>query len=95
MRQPCSTASSTAANAYFMTHGEQDGTCTYPGYGVPEPKDFSTVDGCTWPNMATSTGLPAPTGALGTHQCIDFQGCMPADPVLSHYSVRSRTAVFR
>lgn len=69
--------------AYFMTHGEQDGTCTYPGYGVPELKDFSAVDGCTWPNMATSTGLPAPTGAQGTHQCVDLQGCMPAYPVRS------------
>ncbi len=69
--------------AYMMTHGEQDRTCTYPSYGVPELKDFSMVDGCTWPNMATSTGLPAPTGATGTHQCVDFAGCMAGYPVRS------------
>jgi hypothetical protein len=69
--------------AYFMTHGEQDGTCVYPSYGVPELKDFSMVDGCAWPNLATSTGLPAPSGATGTHQCVEFQQCKPNYPVRS------------
>ena len=77
--------------AYFMTHGEQDGTCTYPSYGVPELKDFSMVDGCMWPNLATSTGLPAPTGATGTHECVDFAACMSGYPVRSCiFSVRTR-----
>jgi len=66
---------------YFMTHGIQDGVCTYPGYGVPQLKDFSMLDGCMWPNLSTSTGLPNPTGAQGTHECVDFQGCTSNYPV--------------
>jgi polyhydroxybutyrate depolymerase len=70
--------------AYFMTHGLQDGVCpygAYPGYGVPELADFATVNGCATPNPAQlPTGLPSPSGAQGTHGCIDFQGCKPGSP---------------
>jgi poly(3-hydroxybutyrate) depolymerase len=58
--------------AYFMTHGINDGVCTYPRYGVPQLNDFAKVNGCM------SATLPTPSSAQAS--CIDFSGCMPGFP---------------
>jgi poly(3-hydroxybutyrate) depolymerase len=72
--------------AYFMTHGTEDGLCTYPEYGVPQLQDFANVNGCTTPDPrlnATSfeAALPNPTNTNGA--CVDFAGCRPGYPVRS------------
>jgi pimeloyl-ACP methyl ester carboxylesterase len=58
---------------YFMTHGTKDSVCTYPQYGVPQLKEFATLDGCMIPT------LPTPSGSSAS--CLDFQGCSVPDPV--------------
>jgi hypothetical protein len=61
--------------AYFMTHGNQDQTCTYPAYGVPQVNDFAKVNGCTARDMPE-----APTDGGKTGNCVDFAGCMSGYP---------------
>ena len=62
--------------AYFMTHGNQDSVCTYPGFGVPQVNDFAEVNGCT------AQSMPEPTDSSGnTPACIDFANCDPGYPV--------------
>jgi poly(3-hydroxybutyrate) depolymerase len=72
--------------AYFMTHGTQDGLCTYPEYGVPQLQDFAQVNGCTTPNPSSDasefeSALPDPNNSSGA--CIDVEGCMQGYPVRS------------
>ena len=73
--------------AYFMTHGTNDGVCTYPGYGVPQLQDFAKVDACTNPNPNLSQQefaqtMPTPTDGTGmTPACVDFSGCTSGYPV--------------
>jgi len=74
---------------YFMTHGTQDATCTYPGYGVPQLEDFAKLDGCTAPsptlgNSAFAAALGTPTDSSGKNPvCTDFTGCATGYPVRS------------
>jgi poly(3-hydroxybutyrate) depolymerase len=58
--------------AYFMTHGTNDGVCTYPQYGVPQLEDFAEINGCQ------SATLPTPNSSAGA--CIDFPGCSAGYP---------------
>jgi hypothetical protein len=64
--------------AYFMTHGTQDQTCTYPGYGVPQVNEFAKLNGCQAMDIP---GTLKPTNSNGTDPaCADFQGCTEGYP---------------
>jgi poly(3-hydroxybutyrate) depolymerase len=64
--------------AYFMTHGTTDGTCTYPGYGVPQINDFAKLNGCTAMDIP---GTLKPTDQSGMNPaCADFTGCSDGHP---------------
>jgi len=64
--------------AYFMTHGTKDGTCTYPGYGVPQINDFAQLNGCQAMDIP---GTLKPTNASGMDPaCADFKGCSDGHP---------------
>jgi hypothetical protein len=64
--------------AYFMTHGTQDQTCTYPGYGVPQVNEFAKLNGCQAMDIP---GTLVPTDASGMNpKCADFQGCSDGYP---------------
>jgi len=63
---------------YFMTHGTQDQTCTYPGYGVPQVNEFAKLNGCQAMDIP---GTLVPTDASGMNpKCADFQGCSDGYP---------------
>ena len=56
--------------AFFITHGTNDGVCTYPQFGVPQLNDFAERNGCDPKDM------PVPTDQLGnTPVCVDFENC--------------------
>jgi poly(3-hydroxybutyrate) depolymerase len=64
--------------AYFMTHGNADGVCKYPGYGVPEAKDIASVNGCSTLDI---TNVLKPTDNSGnTPVCGSFQDCKTGFP---------------
>ena len=64
--------------AYFMTHGTKDGVCTYPGFGVPQIKDFAKVNGCQAMDVAN---VLKPTDQGGMNPaCADFEGCSDGYP---------------
>ena len=83
--------------AYFMTHGINDGTCTYPAYGVPQLADFARVNGCTDPdpnqdNDSFAAALGTPTDPGGNNPvCTEFTGCMEGYPVRSCIFVGDHT----
>jgi poly(3-hydroxybutyrate) depolymerase len=63
---------------YFMTHGTQDQTCTFPGYGVPQINEFAKLDGCEAMDIP---GTLKPTDASGMNPaCADFKGCTEGYP---------------
>jgi len=77
--------------AYFMTHGTQDGTCTYPGYGVPEVDDFAQLNGCQTMDI---TGTLKPTDQSGMHPaCADFKGCSDGHPTRACIFVGPHTPI--
>jgi hypothetical protein len=82
-----------------MTHGTNDGTCTYPDYGVPELADFAQVNGCTNPDPTQGTNglrsaLGTPTdGSGGNPVCTDFTGCMAGYPVRACIFVGDHTPI--
>jgi poly(3-hydroxybutyrate) depolymerase len=64
--------------AYFMTHGTQDQTCTYPAYGIPQINEFAKLDGCQAMDIE---GTLKPTDASGMNPaCADFKGCTDGYP---------------
>jgi poly(3-hydroxybutyrate) depolymerase len=83
--------------AYFMTHGTNDTTCTYPGYGVPELQDFAKTNGCTKPDPTVTKAafqalMPTPTDSSGkTPACFDFEGCKEGYPTRACLFVGSHT----
>ncbi len=74
--------------AYFMTHGTNDGVCTYPGYGVPQLEDFASLNGCTAQSMPTPTD-----GSGNTPECIDYANCDPDYPTRACIFVGDHTPV--
>ncbi|HEY5959878.1 MAG TPA: hypothetical protein VIV60_25160, partial [Polyangiaceae bacterium] len=83
--------------AYFMTHGINDTTCTYPDYGVPELQDFAKTNGCTSPDptvnkTAFQALMPTPTDSSGkAPACIDFEGCQSGYPTRACLFVGTHT----
>jgi poly(3-hydroxybutyrate) depolymerase len=64
--------------AYFMTHGTQDATCTYPGYGVPQINEFAKLNGCQAMDIPNTL---KPTDQSGMNPaCADFTGCSDGHP---------------
>jgi poly(3-hydroxybutyrate) depolymerase len=64
--------------AYFMTHGNKDSVCTYPGYGIPQINDFAQLNGCQTMDIQNTL---KPTDSSGkTPVCGDFQGCTADHP---------------
>lgn len=64
--------------AYFMTHGNKDSVCTYPGYGVPQINEFAALNGCQTLDIPNTL---KPTDTSGkTPVCGDFQGCSAGHP---------------
>lgn len=62
--------------AMFITHGTQDGTCTWPNFGATQLADIAGRDGCTAMNVASMVN---PTSDMKP-QCVDYKGCDPAYP---------------
>jgi len=60
----------------FITHGTDDGTCTWPNYGWPQFKDLYERDGCTAidvPSLANPTDQTHPVN-------FDFKNCKTGYP---------------
>jgi poly(3-hydroxybutyrate) depolymerase len=62
--------------AMFITHGTQDGTCGWPGFGAPQLADLANRDGCTTMNIPSMVN---PTDDMHP-QCVDYKNCDPKYP---------------
>jgi poly(3-hydroxybutyrate) depolymerase len=60
----------------FITHGTDDGTCTWPGSGVPQINDLATRDGCTTEDLASECH---PTDIMHP-VCVEYKNCKPGYP---------------
>jgi poly(3-hydroxybutyrate) depolymerase len=63
--------------AMFITHGTQDGRCTYPAMGVPQLADLAKRDGCTAMDVPS---LAKPTNDIMKPVCVDYKNCNPGFP---------------
>jgi poly(3-hydroxybutyrate) depolymerase len=62
--------------AMFITHGTQDGTCGWPGFGAPQIADIAGRDGCTAMNIPSMVN---PTSNMDA-KCVDYKNCDPKYP---------------
>ncbi len=60
----------------FITHGTQDGVCTWPNYGQPQINDLATRDGCTTEDLAAKC---KPTDNMHP-VCVDYKNCKTGYP---------------
>ena len=57
----------------FISHGTEDGTCTWPGSGVPQINDLAQRCGCQTEDLAAKC---KPTSLMDP-VCVDYKGCNP------------------
>ena len=57
----------------FISHGTEDGTCTWPGSGVPQINDLAQRCGCQTEDLASECH---PTSRMDP-VCITYKGCNP------------------
>jgi poly(3-hydroxybutyrate) depolymerase len=57
----------------FISHGTEDGTCTWPGSGVPQINDLAQRCGCGSEDLAAKC---KPTSLMDP-VCVDYKGCNP------------------
>jgi poly(3-hydroxybutyrate) depolymerase len=57
----------------FISHGTEDGTCTWPGSGVPQINDLAQRCGCQTEDLAAEC---KPTSIMNP-VCITYKGCNP------------------
>jgi hypothetical protein len=62
----------------FITHGTQDGTCTWPGSGQPQINDLANRDGCTTIDLASTCKPTDNTGM--TPVCAEYKNCRTGYP---------------
>jgi hypothetical protein len=60
----------------FITHGTQDGTCTWPGSGVPQINDLAGRNGC---NTEDLNAKCKPTDNMHP-VCVEYQNCKTGYP---------------
>ena len=60
----------------FISHGTEDGTCTWPGSGAPQIADLAKRDGCQAEDLAAEC---KPTSLMDP-VCVDYKGCNPGYP---------------
>jgi poly(3-hydroxybutyrate) depolymerase len=60
----------------FITHGTEDGTCTWPGSGVPQINDLAQRDGCRTEDLAAKC---KPTDRMHP-VCVEYQNCKDGFP---------------
>jgi poly(3-hydroxybutyrate) depolymerase len=60
----------------FITHGTDDGTCTWPGSGQTQINDLAKRDGCTTEDLAAKC---KPTDRMHP-VCVEYQNCNPGYP---------------
>jgi poly(3-hydroxybutyrate) depolymerase len=60
----------------FITHGTDDGTCRWPGSGMPQINDLAQRDGCKTEDLAT---LCKPVDRMHP-VCVEYQNCNPGFP---------------
>ena len=60
----------------FITHGTDDGTCRWPGSGVPQINDLATRCGCQTEDLAAKC---KPTDNMHP-VCVEYQGCPSGKP---------------
>lgn len=60
----------------FITHGTEDGTCTWPGSGVPQINDLAQRDGCQTEDLAAKC---KPTDRMHP-VCVEYKDCKDGFP---------------
>lgn len=60
----------------FITHGTDDGTCRWPGSGVPQINDLAQRDGCKTEDLAAKC---KPTDRMNP-VCVEYQNCKDGYP---------------
>ena len=60
----------------FITHGTDDGTCTWPNFGQPQINDLATRDGCQTEDLASECH---PTDIMHP-VCVEYKNCKPGYP---------------
>jgi hypothetical protein len=63
----------------FITHGTQDGRCTWPGSGYPQIKDLAARDGCDAIDIPTLVSQNPPADQMHP-VCFEYKNCKPGFP---------------
>jgi len=62
----------------FITHGTEDGTCGWPGSGMPQINDLANRDGCKTEDLASEC---KPTDGSGLNPvCVEYKNCQTGFP---------------